>query len=85
MALLSHKLLKYYRFVFLGENRIYFCTGRFLEEALQYLPNIATRRPASLNKSDCRWRFLLQAGNLARQLRIDVVMKMCPVATRNFG
>ena len=42
------------------------------------------RRPASLKKSDRRWHFLLQAGNIARQVRINVVKKICPVATRNF-
>ena len=44
-----------------------------------------SRRPASLKKSNCRWHSLLQAGNLARQLRIVVVKKICPVATHNFG
>jgi hypothetical protein len=30
--------------------------------------NLSNRRPASLKKSDCRWHFLLQAGNLARSV-----------------
>ena len=42
------------------------------------------RRPASLKKSDRRWHFLLQAGNIARQVRINVVKKIYPIATRNF-
>ena len=60
----------------------------FPEEYREHFHDIVgmlDRRPASITKSDCRWHFLLQASNIARQLRIDVVKKICPVAMHNFG